>query len=105
MGFLVVKDPNALLESQHNTQLPGVIGCNLIQLGCDEFKRVHGFDAFEEFRCPSSIHPVVFAQLCSFYHQSKLLDKTQAKTEVSTNSIQDNTSETSSSEAKRKTLT
>ena len=104
VGFLVVKDPNALLEPQHSTQLPGVIGCNLIWLGCDEFGRVHGFDAFEEFCCPSSVHPVVFAQLCSFYRQSKLLDKTQAKTEVSTNSIQVDTSETSSSEAKKKTL-
>ena len=33
VGFLVVKDPNALLEPQYSTQLPGVIGCNLIQLG------------------------------------------------------------------------
>ena len=41
-------------------------------------------------------------QLFSFYHQSKLLDTTQAKTEVSTSSIQVNTSETSSSEAKKK---
>ena len=30
VGFLVVKDPNVLLEPQHSTQLPGVIGCNLI---------------------------------------------------------------------------
>ena len=32
-GFLVVKDPNTLLEPQHNTQILGVIGCNLISLG------------------------------------------------------------------------
>ena len=49
VGFLVVKDPNALLEPQHSTQLPGVIGCNLIWLGCDEFGRVHEFDAVEVF--------------------------------------------------------
>ena len=30
VGFLVVKVPNALLEPQYSTQLPGVIGCNLI---------------------------------------------------------------------------
>ena len=30
VGFLVVKDPNTLLEPQHSTHLPGVIGCNLI---------------------------------------------------------------------------
>ena len=29
VGFLVVKDINILLEPQHNTQLLGVIGCNL----------------------------------------------------------------------------
>ena len=30
VGFLVVKDSNALLEPQYSTQLTGVIGCNLI---------------------------------------------------------------------------
>ena len=43
VGFLMVKDPNTLLEPQHSTQLLGVIGCNLIQLGCEEFGRVYGF--------------------------------------------------------------
>ena len=52
VGFLVVKDPNTLLELQHNTQLPGVISCNLIQLGCEEFGRVHGFEALEEILLP-----------------------------------------------------
>ena len=69
VGFLVVKDPNVLLEPQYSTQLLGVIGCNLIQLGCEEFGRLYGFDAFEEFHCLDGVHPVVFAQLCSHYHQ------------------------------------
>ena len=59
-----------------------------------------GFDAFEEFCCPDGVHPVVFMQLCSHYHQSKLLDNPQAQ--VSTSSVKSNTSETSSSEAKKK---
>ena len=79
----MVKDPNALLEPQHSTQLPGVIGCNLIWLGCKEFGRSYGFDAFEEFCCPEGVHPVVFAQLCSHYHQIKLLDS--PSTQVSSN--------------------
>ena len=74
VGFLVVKDPNVLLEPQYSTQLLGVIGCNLIQLGCEEFGRMFGFAAFEEFHCPANVCPIVFAQLCSFYHQSKLQD-------------------------------
>ena len=100
VGFLVVKDPNALLEPQHSTQLPGVIRCNLIQLGCEEFGRSYGFDAFEEFYCPEGVHPVVFSQLCSHYHQSKLLDN--PSTQVSSNAVQVSSSETSSSEAKKK---
>ena len=102
VGFLVVKDPNVLLEPQYSTQLLGVIGCNLIQLGCEEFGRSYGFDTFEEFHCPDNVHPVVFAQLCSHYHQSKLLDKPQAQ--VSSILVQSSSSETSSSETKKKFL-
>ena len=79
VGFLVVKDPNTLLEPQHATQLPGVIGCNLKCLRCKEFSKVHGFKCFKNFQCPSSVHPVVFSQFCTFFHQERL--KTQAKPE------------------------
>ena len=98
VGFLVVKDPNTLLEPQHSTQLPGVIGCNLICLGCEEFGRVHGFEAFKEFRCPPNIHPVVFAQMCSFYHQGKLSEQPQtlSANQIHSGPININTSEISS---------
>ena len=94
VGFLVVKDPNTLLKPQHNAQLPGVIGCNLICLGCEEFGGVYGLKAFEEFHCPSNIHLVVFAQMCSFYHQGKLLEspQTQAASQITCGSININTS-------------
>ena len=94
VGFLVVKDPNTLLEPQHNTQLPGVIGCNLICLGCEEFGRVYRFKAFEEFHCPPNIHLAVFAQMCSFYHQGKLSEspQTQAASQITSGSININTS-------------
>ena len=52
VGFLVVKDPNTVLEPQHSTQSPGVIGCNLIWLGCKEFGKVFGFEAFKTFHVP-----------------------------------------------------
>ena len=96
----MVKDPNVLLEPQYSTQLLGVIGCNLIRLGCEEFGRSYGFNAFEEFHCPDGVHPVVFAQLCSHYHQGKLLGNPQAQ--VSSSLVQSSSSETSSSEAKKK---
>ena len=100
VGFLVVNDPNVLLEPQHNTQLPGVIGCNLIQLGCEEFGRSFGYEAFEEFRCLESVHPVVFSQHCSHYHQSKLLDG--PSTSVNSNNINVSTSGISSCETDSK---
>ena len=96
----MVKDLNVLLEPQHNTQLPGVIGCNLIRLGCEEFGRSFGFKAFEEFCCLESVHLVVFSQLCSHYHQSKLLDG--PSTLVSSNMINVSSSGISSCEAKKK---
>ena len=75
--FLVVKDPNTLLEPQCATQLPGVIGCNLIQLQCEEFGRQYGFECFKNFQCPSSVHPVVSLQFCTFFHQERLKAQTE----------------------------
>ena len=64
-----------------------MVGCNLIRLGCEEFGRVYGFHNFDRFTCPETVHPVVFSQLCTFYHQGKLqenstnTDTTNIKTE------------------------
>ena len=80
VGFLVVKDPNTLLEPQCSTQLPGIIGCNLIHLGCEEFGKLHGFKCFKNFQWPPSVHPVIFPQFFNFFHQERM--KAQAKPEV-----------------------
>ena len=87
VGFLVVKDPNTVLEPQHSTQSPGVIRCNPIWLGCEEFRMVFGFEAFETFKCPDEVHPLVFAQMCTLYHQGKA--QTQSVPSTS-NSLQSN---------------
>ena len=71
VGFLVVKDPSTVLKSQYSARTPGVIGCNLIRLRYEEFGKVFGFEAFETFRCPKEVHPLIFAQMCTLYHQSK----------------------------------
>ena len=63
VGFLVIKDPNSLLTPPYTTQLPGVVGCNLIHLGCEEFGRVYGFHHFDRFTCPETVHPSVFTAL------------------------------------------
>ena len=85
VGFLVVKDSNTLLEPQCSTQLPGVIGCNLICLGCKEFGKLHGFEYFKNFQHPSSVHPVVFSQFCTFFHQERLKDQAKSESQDTTN--------------------
>ena len=40
VGFLMVKDPSTVLESQYSTHTPRVIGCNLIRLRYEEFGKV-----------------------------------------------------------------
>ena len=80
VGFLVVKDPNTVLEPQHSTQSPGVIRCNLIWLGCEEFRKVFGFEAFETFMCPKEVHPLIFAQMCTLYHQGKVQTQSVSST-------------------------
>ena len=49
VGFLIVKDPNSLLEPQHSTWLPGIVGCNLMYLVCEELGRIYGFEPFKKF--------------------------------------------------------
>ena len=86
VGFLVVKDPSTVLESQYSARTPGVIGCNLIWLRYEEFGKVFGFEAFETFRCPKEVHPLIFAQMCTLYHQSK--DQNLQPVTHTSNSIQ-----------------
>ena len=88
VGFLVVKDPNTVLEPQYSTQIPRVIGCNLIWLGYEEFGKVFGFEAFETFMCPKEVHPWIFAQMYTLYHQGK--DQVQSVSHTSNNSQTNN---------------
>ena len=92
VGFLVVKDPSTVLESRYSTRTPGVIGCNLIQLGYEEFGKVYGLEAFETFMCPKEVHPLIFAQMCTLYHQGR--DQTQLNLCTSNSSPKDQQTET-----------
>ena len=91
VGFLVVKDPSTVLESQYSAQTPGVIGCNLIRLGYEEFGKVFRFEAFETFRCPKEVHPLIFTQMCTLYYQSKG-QNVQTSSHASNSEIQATTS-------------
>ena len=32
---------------------------------------MYGFEAFETFTCPKEVHPLIFAQMCTLYHQGR----------------------------------
>ena len=52
-----------------------------------------GFEAFETFTCPKEVHLLIFAQICTLYHQ----DKDQVQTDSHTsNSSQINNQQSSS---------
>ena len=87
VGFSVVRDPNTVLEPQHSTQSPGVVRCNLIWLGCEEFEKVFRFEAFDKSECLDEVHPLVFSQMCTLYHQGKAQAQSVSFT---SNSLQSN---------------
>ena len=60
-------------------------GCNLICLGCEEFGKQYGFKCFENFQCTSTVHPVVFSQFSTFYHQERLKVQTEQEGQDTTN--------------------
>ena len=43
-----------------------------------------GFEAFETFTCLKEVHPLIFAQMCTLYHQGK--DQVQSVSHTSDNS-------------------
>ena len=68
VGVLITKEPNELLESCHKTKLPGVVGWNLIKLAYEVFVKNYGVLCLENFDCPTGVSPLLFSQLCVYYH-------------------------------------
>ena len=67
-GFLIIDEPNKVLEKKHHTKLPGIIGWNLIQLTFEVFKNKYGEGSFNSFQCPEGVNPLLFSQLCLYYY-------------------------------------
>ena len=68
VGILVTRDPNQLLDPKHQMRLPGVVGWNLVHLAFKEFIKLYGTAVFDSFDCPSGVSPLLFSQLCVYYH-------------------------------------
>ena len=68
VGVLVTKEPNELLETCHKTKLSGMVGWNLIKLAYEVFMKNNGVLCLENFDCPAGVSPLLFSQLCVYYH-------------------------------------
>ena len=68
VGVLITKEPTELLETHHKTKLPGVVGWNLIKLAYEVFVKNYGVLCLENFDCPTGVSPLLFSQLCVYYH-------------------------------------
>ena len=68
VGVLITEEPNELLETCHKTKLPGMVGWNLIKLAYEVFVKNYGVLCLENFDCPTGVSPLLFSQLCVYYH-------------------------------------
>ena len=71
VGFLVINEPNRVLDKKHQTKLPGIIGWNMIQLAYKVFVDKYGEEKFNSFQCPVGVNPLLFSKLC-FYHYTEI---------------------------------
>ena len=80
LRFLITQNPNKVLDSDHRTRLPGIVGWNLVRLAYQEFLKKSNIDVFEDFEWPDGVNPLLFSQLCIYYYAdvvSALVNKIQ----------------------------
>ena len=68
VGFLITQKPNKVLDLEHRTRLPGIVGWNLVKLAYQEFLKKYNIDIFEDFECPDGVNPLLFSQLFIYYY-------------------------------------
>ena len=70
--FLITQNPNKVLDPDHRTRLPGIVGWNLVKLAYQEFLKKYNIDVFEDFECLDGVNPLLFSQLCIYYYAAVL---------------------------------
>ena len=68
VGFLVIDEPNKVLEKKTHTKLSGIISWNLMWLVFEVFKNKYGEESFNSFQCPVGVNPLLFPHLCLYYY-------------------------------------
>ena len=68
VGFLILEEPNTVLDKKHWTKLPGIVGWNLICLMYEVFVEKYGEGKFNSFKCLAGVNQLLFSQLCLYYY-------------------------------------
>ena len=68
VSFLILEEPNRVLDKKHQTKLPGIIGWNLIWLAYKVFTEKYGGERFNSFKCLAEVNPLLFSQLCLYHY-------------------------------------
>ena len=71
VGFLIIDEPNRVLDKKHQTKLPGIIGWNMICPAYKVFEDKCGGKKFDFFQCVVGVNPFLFSQLC-LYHYAEI---------------------------------
>ena len=70
VGVLIVEDQTQVLDRKHQSKLPGIVGWNLIWLSYHTFVKKYGTSEFDSFTCLGGVDPLLFSQLCVYYHSN-----------------------------------
>ena len=70
--FLITQKPDEVLDIEHKTRLPSLVGWNLVRLAYEEFTKEHNPSVFENLKCPKGVEPLLFSQLCIYYYADKV---------------------------------
>ena len=66
--FLITQNPNKVLDPDHRTRLPRIVGWKFVKLAYQEFLKKYNIDVFQDFECPDEVNPLLFAQLFIYYY-------------------------------------
>ena len=80
VGVLITEEPNQVLDKEHQTKLPGIVGWNLIQLSYNTFIEKYGTTGFDSFICPEGDNPLLFSQLYVFHYSDVWKNQTLGTT-------------------------
>ena len=72
VGILVVEDPSQVLDKEHQSKLPGIVGWNLVWLSYNAFVEKYGTSGFDSFICLEGVNPLLFSQLCVYHHSNTI---------------------------------